>query len=110
MTYNELTQIMACMEKSGTRGISLVSLASASGIDSQTLHSYLSGYPDYFVQLPESKTFKINRFGRFKGDSAKILQHHEKSLQKKCSSNYLLFFILSVAVFTSITAAVSNAT
>ena len=110
MTQNELTQIMACMEKSGSKGSSLVSLANASGIDSQTLYSYLSVYPDYFVQLPELKKYKVNRFGRFKGDSAKILQHHEKSLQKKRSSNFLLFFILSVAVFTSITAGVSNAT
>lgn len=110
MTQNELTQIIACLEKSDTKGMSLVSLASASGIDSQSLYSYLSKYPDYFVQLPESKTYKINRFGRFKGDSAKILKHHEESLQNKRSSNFSLFFLLSVAVFTSIMAAVSNAT
>ncbi|WP_377115207.1 hypothetical protein [Pseudoalteromonas sp. M58] len=59
MTQNELTQIMACMEKSGSKGSSLVSLANASGIDSQTLYSYLSVYPDYFVQLPESKNIKL---------------------------------------------------
>jgi hypothetical protein len=110
MTQNELAQIITCMEKSGTKGISLVALAHSSGIDSQSLHKYLSEYSDYFVQLPESKTYKINSFGRFKGDSAKILQHHEKSLKNQRVSNSFVFFILSVAVFTSLMVIISNAT
>ena len=110
MTQNELAQIITCLEKSGAKGISLASLAISSGIDSQSLYSYLSKYSDYFVQLPESKKYKVNGFGRFKGDSAKILQHHRKSLKNQRVSSSFLFFILSVAVFTSMMVVISNAT
>lgn len=110
MTQNELAKIIECVTNSGAKGISLVSLASQSGIDLQSLNKYLTKHSDYFVQLPNSKRFKLNRFGRFKGDTSEMLKHHEQSLKTNQSSNFLLFFMLAAAVITSIMAVVSNAT
>lgn len=110
MTQDEFTQILDCMEKPGPKGMSLASLAGESGIDIQSLKKYLAQFPDYFVQLPESRRYKVNRFGRFKGDVSRMLKNHEKTLQTKRSSYFLLYFMLLVAAMTSITAAVSTAT
>ena len=110
MTQNELENILDVMESKKPKGIGVRSLSTLTGIDPQSLRKYLIKNNDYFVQLPESKTFTVNRYGKFKGSHSEMLSFHKQSLTNKSSSNFVLYFIIAVAATTSITFAVSNAT
>ena len=110
MTQNELENILNVMESKKPKGIGVHSLSTHTGIDPQTLRKYLMKNNDYFVQLPESKTFTVNSYGKFKGSHSEILSFHEHASTKKPSSNFVLYFIIAVAATTSITFVVFNAT
>lgn len=81
-------------------GVGIFSIAKQTGIQPVQLRQYFTQHKNYFVQLPQSQRFTINRFADGKGATSTILTRYEKSIEKKKSENFWYYFTLFVSLFT----------
>jgi len=104
LTTSELAKILEALQTSQPKGVGVFSISRVTKIDPQTIREYLSKYTDYFVQLPNEQSYQINRFGKFKGSVDAIIQHYEKELETKRSSNNWLIYLLFISAFITLSA------
>ncbi len=105
MTQDELRKILDLLENSKPGGLGELSIATLTEIKPQALRKYLKKYPDYFVQLPKSKAYVLNRFGKFKGSAENMLQHYKQQQEnhvRALISYSILFAMISIATLISI--------
>jgi len=108
LKIDELSQILTTLEAHAPKGVGVFTLAKATKITAFTLRKYLTKYSDYFVKLPEEQSYQINRFGQFKGSIEDMVQHYEKELADKKSSNNWIMYFLFLSAFVSIGSALLN--
>jgi len=85
----ELSKILEALNSHAPKGIGVFSLSKETKLAPQTLRKYLAKYTDYFVKLPNTQSYQINRFGKFKGSVDDILQHYEQEVESKKRNKWL---------------------
>ncbi len=97
VTRSELEKILQVMILDKRKGIGVLSLSNLTGVSSVKLRAYLASNRDYFVKIPESKTYAINQFGKFKGSSSAILKDHEQRLSRSHYARFWLLYFVIIA-------------
>ncbi|QBF82115.1 hypothetical protein EXU30_04895 [Shewanella maritima] len=105
MNLEQLTAILQILEAEQPKGVGISNLSKKSGVESYHLRKYLAKYKDYFTQLPDSKAYTINNFGRFKGSSVAMIEHHKQQSEQNQSSNFSWYLLALTTAFVLMTAA-----
>lgn len=107
MTANELEHVLRVLHANSSKGLSLQQLADTTEISVTRLQEFIKRHREYFVIMPDSDCYQINRFGQLKGDIAAMVQHYQqRSLKGKTKPrNWLwlaLIFTTSMTLFTAL--------
>lgn len=96
ITRSELEKILQVMASDKRKGFGVFSLSNHTGISASKLRTYLASNRDYFVKIPETATYTINSFGKFKGCSLAMLKDHKQQLSRSRYSKLLLLYFLLI--------------
>jgi hypothetical protein len=110
MTLENLKKILSVLEGHQPEGISIYMLSEKTGIRVYDLRNYLSRHKGYFVFLKYKHQFALNRFGRFKGSTTRMIERYEKELKRKSTNGSLFYFIMIVTLISSLTTIIANGT
>ena len=110
MSLDEFKSILIILEQHQPKGVGIFSLSKKTNIDANRLRKFLQGHDEYFVSLPESQTYGLNRFGQFKGITESMINHYQDELKSSYKYHSSLYFLVFAAVFVCFVAVISNAT
>ncbi|WP_417763260.1 hypothetical protein [Shewanella sp.] len=105
MTANELEQVLRVLHANSPKGVDLTRLAQASDISVKQLQQFIKSHREYFVIMPDSDRYQINRFGQLKGDIAAIVQHYQRRHVKSKTGGWIwlaVIFTTSMTLFTAL--------
>lgn len=102
MQSSELKSILFILKNKTLKGVGIFTLSNETKIPPYDLRQYLSKYSDYFVNISDKHKFKINRFGRFKGDIDDILEFHQVELEKESSKYFWVIYLALISTFISV--------
>ncbi|MCH1926782.1 hypothetical protein L9G74_18030 [Shewanella sp. C32] len=106
MTANELEQVLRVLHANSPKGVDLERLAKASDISVKRLQQFIKSHREYFVIMPDSDRYQINRFGQLKGNISAIVQHYQqRHVKSKKTGNWIwlaVIFTTSMTLFTAL--------
>lgn len=96
LTECELEKILQVMSADKRKGFGVLSLSNLTGVSASRLRTYLASNQDYFVKIPETATYTINSFGKFKGCSLAMIKDHKQQLSRSRFSMFLLLYFVFI--------------
>ncbi|SRR5690606_17937634 len=78
---NDLAALVNALSGSPKEGASVYAVASQTGLPAQRVAKLLTKHHDYFVKVGGREAFALNKFGKHRGASDKLLEEIEKSFR-----------------------------
>ena len=100
MKVHELKSILTVLAPNKRRGLGVFTLAEQTDLKPATLRKYLNKHQNYFVKIPNSQLYTINRHGDGKGDITQISAHYNARLNKQKRDQYLCLFAVFISLLS----------
>ncbi|QSX33408.1 hypothetical protein JYB87_17085 [Shewanella avicenniae] len=107
LSVYEMEQLLKVLDANAEKGLSLAQLAATTDIPVSRLQQFTKAHREYFVIMPDSDSYQLNRFGQLKGNIDAMLRHYQQRQTKKKTkpSSWIwlaVIFTTSMTLFTAL--------
>ena len=73
MNNRQIERVLDCLLEAGPAGLSLFKLAQKTKVNITKIRKFLAQNRDFVLKVGASRKYKINRFGKYKGDKQAMM-------------------------------------